>query len=88
MILELLSNIGYAIVSSIIGIFPVSTGLPAEVLTSAATIGGYVQVWDVLFPVATFATVITLVFSVEISIFGFKTVKWILSHLPFIGGRG
>jgi len=88
MIGDLFFNIVYWFASSIIAMFPASQGFPEEVHTAASTIGGYFGMFDSLIPIATLLTCITLIFSVEIGIFGFRTVKWVISHLPLIGGRG
>jgi hypothetical protein len=43
---------------------------------------------DVFVPVSVMLWCLTLVFGVEIAIFGFKTIKWIISFIPLIGGKG
>lgn len=88
MILQTLINLGYALLMAIIGLFPASTGFPASVLSSAQTIGGYAGIFSPIFDLAQFTIVLTLVFGVEIAIFGFKTIMRFISHIPFIGGRG
>lgn len=72
----------------IVAILPTSTGFPAEVSNAFTTLGGYVQILNTLLPIPTLATVLAILVSVDLAIFGFKTFKWVLSHLPFIGGRG
>jgi len=34
------------------------------------------------------ASCVGTIFAVEIGIFGFKTFKWVFSHVPVIGGKG
>lgn len=81
-------NLAYFLLHGIISFLPASQGFPADALAAATTIGGYVGIFDPIISIATLAATLTLVFSVEIGIFGFKTGKWIIAHIPFIGGRG
>lgn len=87
MISALLNGV-YNFINFLIGLFPNGTGFPTEVHTAFSTLGGYIGLIDVLVPVSTMLWCLTLIFGVEIAIFGFKTVKWIISHIPFIGGKG
>jgi len=87
MITTALVNLAYSFVSGIIGLFPVGTGLPAGVHSAAVFIGGYAGIFDPLIPTSTFFTVVGIIFVVEIAVFGFETLKWIVSHIPFVGGR-
>jgi len=88
MITTAIVNLGYLLISVVISVFPPGTGFPASVHTAAQAIGGYFDLLDPLIPTSTMLTVILLAFSVEIAIFGFKTLKWLISHIPFVGGRG
>jgi len=53
-----------------------------------AGLGGYLTMWSPILPISTLIACLTLVFGVEIGIFSFKGIKWIISHIPFIGGKG
>jgi len=88
MITDLFMNFVYGMLVWLINILPASTGFPPEVQNAFTTIGGYTKIFDPLIPWATMATCVALAFSVEIAIFGFKTLKWIISHVPIIGGKG
>jgi len=68
--------------------FPFSTGFPSEAHTAMQGLGGYLGIFSPILPIATLVTAITLVLSVEVSILGFKTFKWLISHIPQIGGKG
>jgi len=81
-------NIIFSFISSLIGFFPAGTGFPDTVHTAMTSLGGYLHILDPLVPISTLLTCLTLIFSVEIALFGFKTVKCIISHIPWIGGRG
>jgi len=76
------------LLGSIIAFLPTSTGFPASVASSFTTFAGYVQILNTLLPISTLATVLGIIISVDIAIFTFKTLKWLVSHLPIIGGRG
>jgi len=80
--------LGYGLVSLILGIFPAGGTFPASLHNATQALGGYLHILDPLVPISTLLTCLTLVFSVEIALFGFKTFKWLVSHIPFIGGRG
>jgi len=88
MILSGIISIGAYLLSWIIGILPDSTGFPDEAHTAMSGLGGYLGIWSPILPIATLGTLVALVFSVEIAIFGFKGVKWVTSHIPWIGGKG
>jgi len=88
MIITGLLQLAYGLISSIIGFLPDSTGFPIVVVDSARTLGGYFGMFSPLIPIGTMAAVMTLVFSIEIGVFGWKTVKSIASHIPWIGGAG
>jgi len=72
----------------IVNILPDSTGFPSDVQTAFDTMGGYVQLLDTLLPVGTLAVVLGILVSVDVAIFGFKTLKWLVSYIPFVGGKG
>lgn len=88
MIITAIINVAYSVLSWFIGILPASAGIPAEAHSAAVSVGGYLGVFDPILPIATLLTTITLVYSVEIGIFSFKTIKWVLSHIPWVGGKG
>lgn len=71
-----------------VNVFPTGNGFPQDVHTSAQYIGGYARALDPLIPFDTLGQVILLLITVELAILGFKTFRWLLSHVPFIGGRG
>jgi len=76
------------ILSIIVGILPAGSGFPPQIAAAFSTFGGYVQTLSTIFPVGTLFTVLVILFSVDIAIFGFKTFKWLISFVPFVGGRG
>lgn len=76
------------ILSGIVSLLPVSAGFPSDVSSSVVTMAGYVAILNVLLPIPTLATVVGIVIAAELAIFTFKTFKWLISHLPFVGGKG
>jgi len=81
-------DIVYNFVSLIVNLFPTGSGFPEVWHTSAQTLGGYFNMMSVIIPVEALSVCIGLLITVELSLFGFKTVKWLISHIPFVGGRG
>jgi len=76
------------LVTLIVSFFPASSGFPSNVISAASTLGGYFGMFSAIIPLGTLATAVAVVFIVEISIFGWKTVKSLVSHIPWIGGSG
>jgi len=72
----------------IINVLPHGSGFPPEVHDAVTGLGGYLGIWSPIIPISTLATCVGLAFAVEIAIFGFKSFKWIVSHIPWIGGKG
>lgn len=88
MITDLFIQLVYWFVNGLINLFPVGTGFPPIVASSASLIGGYASTFSPLIDFPQLAAAVALLFVVELGVFGFKTLKWVLSHLPFIGGAG
>jgi len=78
----------YTFISSIVGLLPTSSGFPSEVHDAFSTLGGYVGIFDVFIPLSVLLWCLTAIFGVELAIFGFKTLKWLISHIPLVGGKG
>lgn len=87
MITNAIINLGYYLISFIIGIFPTGGGFGVDIHNSAKMVGGYLDIISPLVPITTLLATTTLLFTFEIGVFGFKTLKWIVSHIPFIGGK-
>jgi hypothetical protein len=83
-----LMNLAYYVVQLILSLFPADSGFPEEVHNAMIYFGGYLGILDVLVPIDTLATAVGLVFTIELTIFGYKTVKSLISHVPFVGGKG
>lgn len=88
MITNAFIDFAYFLINGIINFIPHSEGFPQAFHDAMSGLGGYVDIWSPVVPMSVLLTCITLVFSVEIGVFGFKTVKWVISHIPWIGGKG
>jgi hypothetical protein len=80
--------LGAFVLNLVSGILPTGTGFPIEVQQAITTFGGYVQILDTILPIQTLAIVLGIIIATDLAIFGFKTLKWVVSHIPFVGGRG
>jgi hypothetical protein len=87
MITEILQAV-YSFLHFLIGLFPVGNGFPSEVHSAFTSLGGYVGLIDAFAPISVMLWCLTFIFGVEIAMFGFKTLKWLLSFIPIIGGKG
>jgi len=87
MIADFFLRIAYWFAAGLIGMFPQSSGFPPEAHSAMQTLGGYFGMFSPIIPMGTLLTCLILAFSVEIGIYGFRTLKWIISHIPLIGGK-
>jgi len=76
------------VLSAIVAILPSGTGFPADVQSAFNTMAGYVQILNTLLPLSTLAAVLVILVAADLAVFAFKTLKWLISHIPFVGGRG
>ena len=88
MITSAFLNFSFYILNWVIQIFPTSSGFSASIHSAFQTLGGYVGMFTGLLPYGTLTIVMGIVIVVEIIIWGWKTIKWIISHIPYIGGHG
>lgn len=80
--------IPYYFLAFIIGLIPASQGFPPEVLAAAEAVGSKIGIFGPVMDVATLSAVLGILFSAQIGIWAWKSFKWIVSHIPWIGGRG
>jgi hypothetical protein len=88
MIITLLLTFAVFIIETLLLIFPSSTGFPTEVTTAVTTFGSYITIIDAIVPMDTLGYIVGLIIAMELLIFSFKGLRWLISHIPFIGGRG
>jgi len=86
--LNFIINQVYNFLEFLINIFPTGSGFPSEFHTAISSLGDYIHLLDPIVPISVLLACLGIIFSIEIAIFGFKTLKWVLSHIPFIGGKG
>ena len=87
MIVTAIINLAYNLISGIISLFPVGQPLPQTVHNAVISIGGYFHILDPLVPISTMATIVGLIFAFEISLFAFRTLRWVIAYIPFVGGK-
>jgi len=88
MILDGLILVALFIVNIIVSVFPDSNGFPVEVETAISQFSGYANILSPILPLSVMVQLLTYVVLFEIALFSFKGFKWIMSHIPYIGGRG
>jgi len=86
--IDLILNLILSFLVSVLSLFPIGTGFPASFHSAITSLGGYLHILDPLVPISTLLTCVTLIFGVELAVFGFKTLKWLLSYIPWFGGKG
>jgi len=86
--LNFLLNQLYNFLSFLISLLPASEGFPSSVSSAFSSIGGYFAFLDSFIPTSDLLTAVGILFSVEITLFVFKVVRWVVSFIPFIGGKG
>lgn len=88
MITDAFISLPYAFLSMLIGFFPASQGFPVEVIQSAELIGSKIGIFEPVMPIATLSLVLGVLFSAQLGMWSWKTFKWVISHIPYFGGRG
>jgi len=59
----------------------------AEVHSAALTLGENFGLIDFIVPTTTLALAVGAVYSIDIAMWTWRTIRWIMTHIPFIGGR-
>lgn len=75
----------YYVLGLFVQLFPESNGFPSEVGSAFQYLGGYVGMLDPLIPIATLATCVGIILTVELLVFSFKILTWAFSKVPIIG---
>jgi len=88
MITTFFINLAFFIANAFISIFPVGSGFPTPFHSAFQNLGSYIQATSSFLPLGTLFICLSLLFTAEVAIFGFRTFRWIISHIPFIGGKG
>lgn len=69
----------------LLSFFPYSTGFDSMTHDAFIYLGSYFSMLDPIFPIATLLTCVLAVVAVELSIYGFKFLRFLLGYMPFIG---
>jgi len=72
----------------VLGFLPAAATFPADAHTAASALGGYLGILSPIAPISTLLTLVGLVLTIELSLFAFRSFRWVASHLPYIGGKG
>jgi len=88
MIPDFFINFAYNVIAFIIGIFPSSNGFDTTTYAAATAIGGYTGIFAPIVDFRVLGSCVAIAFGVEVAVFGFKTFKWVWSHVPIFGGNG
>jgi len=88
MITTVIVQLAYFVLSTIVNILPAGGTLPSAAHSAAVTIGGYVGISAYILPYGTLLTVVSFVLVAEIGLYTFRNFKWVISFIPFVGGRG
>jgi len=88
MIISGLLNFSAFLLNTVLSIFPDSSGIPTGFTTAVDYFAGYVGILDPLVPLDTLGTVFLIILTYELSVWGFRGFRWVISHIPLVGGRG
>jgi len=88
MITQAIINLAFTLISFFVSKLPDSAGLPTAFHTAATFLGSTLGLIGSLVDLASMLICLTLANGVILGVFGFKTFKWVVSHIPFVGGRG
>lgn len=77
MILSALIALFVVVMSSVIGLFPTYSGLPSGMSSALTTVTGAIGGVLDFFPKSTLISVVSLLVSIELAIWGFHVVAWL-----------
>lgn len=86
--INLIFTLIYNFLSFLINLLPTGAVFPSSVHTAFTTLGSYFGIMDSFISLSVLYWCLITIFGVEVAIFGFKTIKWIISHIPLFGGKG
>lgn len=81
MITSVLMNLFLTCISFCFSFLPDSDSLPSQISDSLLVFASYFNKADSLFPVSTVFTIIALGVSVELALFFFKLINWVLNKI-------
>lgn len=75
----------YNFVQFTINLLPDGQPFSQEFSDAFVTLGSYWNMFDAIIPMTALGTVVLLIFSVELAIYGIKFVKWLIKLIPTVG---
>lgn len=80
-------DLPYYFLSFLIGLLPASQGFPPDILSAAQYIGSKIGIFGPVMPIETLSACLGILFAAQLGVWAFKSLKWIISHVPFVGGH-
>lgn len=80
-------NLAYFFIVKILAFFPFSSGFPTEFMSGLNVLTSYAVSYNWLFPVSHMYLALATVLGTVVVVFGWHTMKSIISHIPWIGGK-
>lgn len=84
MIFTIPLTILYVVLSGLIGLLPISSGLPVALQTGASWIFGFLWNFDFILDVPTLIQIILLTLAFETAILFWHFLHWALAKIPFL----
>jgi hypothetical protein len=75
----------YNFINFILGIFPPAVPIPQGVTDAFSLFADYWASFDVIAPMTTMLSILTIVFGVEITVALIRFTKWVIKLIPGIG---
>jgi len=85
MITSTLLTIFYSVISFFTSLLPAGQALPTQWTTAVATVWGYLNAWNYIFPVSSFLTILTLAMSFHLGIYAWHLIRYVIK---LIRGHG
>lgn len=85
MISSFFISLGAGILGLVIGVLPLSEGLPADIESTLISIASYINVFSYIFPVGSLFSAVTVVLAFELLWWAFWGVMWIWKRIPILG---
>ena len=87
MLIELFLKTVLLIINVITSVFPTVT-VPSDIASAFASASASLWTLNSFIPIPTLVSCVSILFLTELVILQFKFWKWIVSYIPFFGGRG
>lgn len=88
MIVDAFIYLAGSIILLLVQIFPKESTLGLDFSGAFDYAGQYVTFLNGIAPLDTMMQCLTLIISIEITVLLFKAIKWMVSYIPIVGGKG